>query len=108
MRRRRERAVQEPPTPVYERQLVELIQRASPTDHRPRVRTPVDVLRHYAPAVVVLGALPSDLAYGLLFHQILNVRDLFALPLGVLLGMTVAWICVYASALGLLDLDETS
>jgi hypothetical protein len=87
--------------------MAELMQKPPPRDHGPPVRTPLDVLRHYPLAVVVLGVLPSDLAYGGLFHDLLKLRDLFALPLGILLGMTAAWMCVYAGALGILDLDET-
>ena len=83
------------------------MQKPLPRDYGPTVRTPLDLLRHgpYAVGVVVMGIIPCIFAWGL-FHGVLDLRNLFAVPFGLLLGLTVSWLLVYAEAVGLIEFDD--
>jgi hypothetical protein len=104
MRLRRKRSVERPPRPdsVWGREIAELMETSN--SKRP-LKSPLDVIRFYSPAVVVMGILPSWLLWGL-FREKLHLPDLLAVPLGLLAGMTASWLLVYAEAMGVIGLND--
>jgi hypothetical protein len=108
MRLRRKRSVDWPPRPdsVWGREIAELMEKPLPSDYQRPVRSPLDVIRFYSPAVVVMGIIPSWMLWGV-FREELHLPSLLAVPLGLLAGMAASWLLVYAEALGLIGLNDT-
>ena len=107
MRLRRKRSVERPPRPdsVWGREIAELMEKPLPSDYKRPMRSPLDVIRFYSAAVVVMGILPSWMLWGV-FQEKLHLRGLLAVPLGLLAGMTASWLMVYAEAVGVIGLND--